>query len=1715
MTVSTDSEFQCGDDELTVNGELEIENQAELNMDMGGLITCNDLSADGLLEINQGEVIVHNDFLLDTNGILNLDGGSLIMDKAYTGNFMSFAGTLNLLSGYLEITNEGIQFGTGGTPNMTNGTIRVGSNFRAIQTSAFQPTGGTIEFMNTEWSTIQCNNGNFFHNLEIDKDSTLRGCMLADDLTINNDLTLTSGKLLGSGYQITIGNDVLIDSDGVLDPDDELLLVGGDWANYHGSSGFVQGSGTVRLFGGNPGIILTGETFYDLVLQKSTSPLYYTEVVPFITIHVENDCYINDGKMLLADLCTLDIDNDLILQDETALRVSFGSTGTNIKIGRHFLDYNTDNTDYTSFIPEGSTVTFDGATNQVFESYRSSFEFGNLIINPSADYFYPHTNIIVQGNLEVLSGCWNNHTTGMTQTFMGNVAICDGGWWDNMGTVVFSGPDDAVFQRTGGSNVFLNVIIDKSSSRENRESGTLTLLSDLLCPLGGNLTVNSGTLDANGKTIGCSGDVTITGGKLALDDNSRLRVGNSKALTVSSSGIFEAIGSAGNEADVTCYNAGNYHDIIVENGGIIAAEYTIFQYMTNNGVYITESGSVNTGHVFNNCTFQNSVAGGSLLRIENSQDLISSNVNFPANTWGSSYNVYKDSDQGQLEFSLATGDFAGESYEHDPHSRIDWTGAPVIVVYPTYTLNFGDVYIGDDELRSMSIENAGGGTLLGTLTTPDGFSIAEHTRLEQIENGSRNTISYSIGSGNTTVFVITFSPLLEQTYEGDVIITHNSGGDDETVHVIGAGIQPPPPDIYIDPESLAYGEILIGQQQTLNLLIENTGGSNLVGSITTPADFSIYEWRSRDGLPFDIPAGESLYYDVLFEPTIMQVYNDNIVISHNAGSGETLVPCTGIGLAVNLTLNPSALDKTLAPGETDYEILSLGNDGNLELEYLAYIEYEETRTTIIDEGFELNFPPSGWNLESLDEWGNWIQSGSYPYKGSYCALASPMMVDDARLITPFFTATDDCILMYWIRGYEPEYYWEDAVFEIEVSTDGTNWTTLESYSQEIFIDHYVPRGLSLATYAGQNIQIAFRVQYNTSGCGVNIDNVKITGDSSPTYSWLLLDGNTSISGSIPAGNPDVEIQADFNSAGLPNGDYSAYIRFISNDTSTPCDAIPVTLIIGYYDMAITPSFLDFGEVEVGLNNTKQFTIENTGTFEIYGEITPPIGFQVWQERTNRSYPTTPFNDRDFIYYTLSPGELDSINVIFEPSDTLNYDDEIIINHNMVREPMIVQVSGSGVTLPGVLTYEIMQITTDSAVGGGQVLHDGNSTIIARGICWSKFTGPTIDDEYTSEGTGVGEFVSSLTSLDPDTPYFVRAYATNNLGTDYGNQVTFTTLPVTPTINVSVTSLADFGDVLITTFSGEQSYTVSGSNLTEDIIINSPAGFEISTTSAERTHIDKEIIDTTRDFSSQIILSPVEGSVSATTIYARFHPLTVGTYSDNIIHESIGAVSRDVAVNGTGTASELEITDVVWSDLIPYVCDEIVVDVTITNNGNASSSSCYLDLYYNLTMPPTPGEYGDKQVILSSIPAGDYDVISITQVWNDLEEIWQAYLQIDSDNAVIESDETNNVWGADLITWNLLPVIDDLTIGYNSGIIMLNWSYPIYCDSFNIYKSLDPYDFSGAVVVSTPNPYYTETGPQIKYFYLVKAVRDCVAPSITGDDQVRIKLNKGEKTKIKF
>ena len=169
---------------------------------------------------------------------------------------------------------------------------------------------------------------------------------------------------------------------------------------------------------------------------------------------------------------------------------------------------------------------------------------------------------------------------------------------------------------------------------------------------------------------------------------------------------------------------------------------------------------------------------------------------------------------------------------------------------------------------------------------------------------------------------------------------------------------------------------------------------------------------------------------------------------------------------------------------------------------------------------------------------------------------------------------------------------------------------------------------------------------------------------------------------------------------------------------------------------------------------------------------------------------------------------------------------------------------------------------------------------------------------TTSGGGTYNSGSSVTvSAIANSGYLFSSWTESATQVSTSSSYTFTissnrtlvanfSIAATPTITVSTHSLPDFGSVIVGQNSSAQPYTVTGSNLTSNITLQAPAGFQIGLSSSSV-------------FTNTLTLTQSGGIVQTTPIYARFSPLITGIQSGNISHTSNGATPENVSVSGTG------------------------------------------------------------------------------------------------------------------------------------------------------------------------------------------------------------------------
>ena len=272
-------------------------------------------------------------------------------------------------------------------------------------------------------------------------------------------------------------------------------------------------------------------------------------------------------------------------------------------------------------------------------------------------------------------------------------------------------------------------------------------------------------------------------------------------------------------------------------------------------------------------------------------------------------------------------------------------------------------------------------------------------------------------------------------------------------------------------------------------------------------------------------------------------------------------------------------------------------------------------------------------------------------------------------------------------------------------------------------------------------------------------------------------------------------------------------------------------------------------------------------------------------------------ENDALYIT--EGELQqTVNVInntFDSVDNVMNDMDNTIDSLRSR---IEELEGTH-TPPTVMTTGAANVTYRAAVVNGSIVHVGASSVTARGFCYDTVMHPTVDGNLVNCGSGAGDFSTNLLNIAPNTTYYVRAYATNIWGTNYGNELTFTTLTehtpsveIVPATDISFTSFTVGGDV---TDSGTYAVTARGLcwATTPDPVMTGEhlhLGNGIGAFSATLTDLQPETTYYVRAYAVNAVGVAYSNNLSVTTLTPQVP--TVTTDSVSMYNECLATVVSD-------------------------------------------------------------------------------------------------------------------------------------------------------------------------------------------------------------------------------
>ena len=268
-------------------------------------------------------------------------------------------------------------------------------------------------------------------------------------------------------------------------------------------------------------------------------------------------------------------------------------------------------------------------------------------------------------------------------------------------------------------------------------------------------------------------------------------------------------------------------------------------------------------------------------------------------------------------------------------------------------------------------------------------------------------------------------------------------------------------------------------------------------------------------------------------------------------------------------------------------------------------------------------------------------------------------------------------------------------------------------------------------------------------------------------------------GSTDFGDYDNDGDLDLLITGRLN--YSNYFCKIYRNTvgtSNTAPSIPGGLNVSQSNTEFTFSWIQSNDIQTNNNSiTYQVRIGTSpGASDVVGKEAQNNGRKWKPERGNAQLGTT------YKIKNLSAGTY--------------YWAVQAIDNSRLASAFSVEQSFVVATAPNLTTNTASNIQSNSAVSGGNISNNGGSPVTAKGIVWSTSSNPTLASNLgsTNEGSGTGSFSSTLTNLTQNTVYYIRAYATNSIGTSYGTQKTFTSAKLfSQVFNGSFTNLNE-GDV---------------------------------------------------------------------------------------------------------------------------------------------------------------------------------------------------------------------------------------------------------------------------------------------------------------------------------
>lgn len=284
--------------------------------------------------------------------------------------------------------------------------------------------------------------------------------------------------------------------------------------------------------------------------------------------------------------------------------------------------------------------------------------------------------------------------------------------------------------------------------------------------------------------------------------------------------------------------------------------------------------------------------------------------------------------------------------------------------------------------------------------------------------------------------------------------------------------------------------------------------------------------------------------------------------------------------------------------------------------------------------------------------------------------------------------------------------------------------------------------------------------------------------ASIAYSTNGLTGTGLVGGSTAGGNASTACSATFNSVSLTGGTtISPYMDFdVTPNAGNSLNLSSLSFSISSNLSATTHRRVAVAYSTDGGTTFTAIVPTVVSTPSVSGATAPVIGSGTTGSLCNTTTATTTVDKFTFSLSSVSVANGQSLKIRIIIWRSINGGSS---GSSFTISP--VSVSGTTLSLPASLTTVAPSgITTTSASTGGSSLNAGGGVLLGKGVVWGTSANPTLVDNKIDAGTTLSDFTSDITGLTPETGYNVRAFATNDSGTQYGSNASFRTLSAAPT-----------------------------------------------------------------------------------------------------------------------------------------------------------------------------------------------------------------------------------------------------------------------------------------------------------------------------------------------